>query len=467
MRSGLASQPTPASNRSGRRLTDDERRALQERRRARTDPPARSTAGSGRSRSGAVATEEVVPARTTAARSVAIPRLPGAKPKLTKPVPKMPPRSRRQETIRSRAVAALGAVLVVGLAVIALAGGRLLGGAGGEDSGGGAGRPTTLSAAFPTPGPPATPPPAATPAPTAPPDIAAAFGGRVPVVCLDPGHGGEDAGFTRSPLDPLYLEEQVLVLQHAWDLEFRLEQRGFDVVMTRNTDTAVNAAGRDVNGDGRTARDDRPGTKTFRNLDELQARIDVCNEAGADLLVSMHVNGFTNPAVRGYETWYTPGRPFSDRSEAFACLAYTQLKRQLGQISYAVPPEIERGCNPDSTIDVGDPQRAQAENFIVTGPEVPGKVPRPSRMPGAIVEALFLSNDQDASVLASPGGREAIVNAYENAILAWFEEFPPGTNPPPEPPLASPVVASPVSEETPRRQPEPRREPDEDQEAER
>ena len=63
-------------------------------------------------------------------------------------------------------------------------------------------------------------------------------------------------------------------------------------------------------------------------------------------------------------------------------------------------------------------------HFIMTGPEVPGII-KPSKMPGAIVEALFISNDGDALVLDSPEGRNAIVTAYENAIVEYFERYYP------------------------------------------
>ena len=45
-------------------------------------------------------------------------------------------------------------------------------------------------------------------------------------------------------------------------------------------------------------------------------------------------------------------------------------------------------------------------------------------MPGAIVESLFISNDADAYFLASDAGHEAIVTAYEAAIVQYFNEFP-------------------------------------------
>ena len=44
-------------------------------------------------------------------------------------------------------------------------------------------------------------------------------------------------------------------------------------------------------------------------------------------------------------------------------------------------------------------------------------------MPGAIVETLFLSNDQDAAFLASDEGQAAIVRAYANAVAKYFDKL--------------------------------------------
>jgi N-acetylmuramoyl-L-alanine amidase len=243
-------------------------------------------------------------------------------------------------------------------------------------------------------------------------------------VCLDPGHGGEDRGFARFFEDGIpAMEESMLVLEQAWDLEARLQQRGYNVVMTRETDAAVNLNGRDVNGDGRTAAHDAPRSNRNKNLDELQSRINVCNRANADLLVSMHVNGFSTGGPHGFETWFTRERQFGDRNAVFATLAYAHLKEQLAKVGYVLPAEEERGVLPDTTADV-QMEHSLFRHFILTGPEVPGVVTA-SKMPGAIVEALFVSNDVDAAVLSTPEGRSAIVTAYENAIVEYFERYPP------------------------------------------
>lgn len=343
-------------------------------------------------------------------------------PTASKPVPKMP-KTRPESQVRSPGITLAGALLIVGLTVLAFAGGRLFGRV--EEPTGGAQVEAMAPAA------PVTEPPSlievAAPEVDGPSDAPAplpvAFA-RAPIICLDPGHGGDDRGFQSFFTDGVpWMEESVLALEHAWDLEARLQQRGFEVVMTRETDAAVNLRGADVNGDGRTAAHDAPGTDRNKNLDELQARINICNEASADLLVSMHVNGYSNGSPRGYETWFTRERAFGDRNAVFATLAYAHLKEQLSYIGYLLPAEDERGVLPDTTADV-QKEQSLFQHFIMTGPEVPGVV-EPSQMPGAIVEALFVSNDGDAAVLSSAEGRNAIVTAYEYAIVDYFADYYP------------------------------------------
>lgn len=195
--------------------------------------------------------------------------------------------------------------------------------------------------------------------------------------------------------------------------------------MTRDTDVAVNATGRDVNDDGRTAAHDSPGSDRNKTLDEIQARINICNEAKADVLVSIHINGYSTTKPRGYETWFTRERPFGDRSAEFATLAYAHLKEQLANIGYVLPAEEERGVLPDTAADV-QMEHQVFKHFIITGPEIPGVI-EPSKMPGAIVESFFLSNPNDVAVMTSPDGANAIVTAYEQAIVEYFEYYPPGT----------------------------------------
>ncbi len=339
-----------------------------------------------------------------------------------KRIPRLPAAD-QEKTVRSKGMVALGTALILGLTVLAFAGGRLFGSPGDERPPAAEIVTTPLIAlgqmATPGVGDRSNVPTAQQPAPP----LAADDGPRAPIVCLDPGHGGTDRGFTRGSFGSLAMvEEATLVTQQALDLQARLEAHGYTVVMTRTTDVAPNPGFSDVNGDGKTAADDVPDNRRYETLDDIQARIDICNAAHSDLLVSIHINGYTTQKPRGFETWFTRERPFGNRSATFATLAYAHLKEQLRNLGYELSAEEERGVNPDTAANVVM-EHSLFKHFIITGPDVPGSV-KASEMPGAIVEALFVSNDGDASVLVSPEGERAIVNAYENAILEYFERYP-------------------------------------------
>src|SRR5215216_4950108 len=272
------------------------------------------------------------------------PRSPRSRANTSRRVPTMP-KPPRETQVRSPGITVAGALLIVALTVLAFAGGRLFGRVP---------EPTPTAQTVGQP-PVATAPQQQTQAliaptasvPKTPIPLPATFA-RAPIVCLDPGHGGADRGFTRVDANGvLTMEEEPLDLQQAWELKARLEHHSYRVVMTRETDAAVNIEGEDVNGDGRTAAHDPPGSQRNKDLDELQARINICNAAQADLLVSIHVNGYSNSTPRGFETWFTRERPFGDRNAAFATLAYAHLKEQLRKIGYVLPAEEERGVLPD------------------------------------------------------------------------------------------------------------------------
>ncbi|HET7093723.1 MAG TPA: N-acetylmuramoyl-L-alanine amidase [Thermomicrobiales bacterium] len=262
--------------------------------------------------------------------------------------------------------------------------------------------PAPTAAATATPVAPTPPPPPPTAAPAATPQIAAA--GAHPIVCLDPGHGGSDLGNVRLAADKIELQEKDLTLSVSQALADRLRADNFDVVLTRTTDAEVNPNNDDVNGDGTVAPTD--GEAETDQLDDLQARVNICNAANADLLVSVHFNSSENVHLAGYEVWYNDKRPFSDRSKSFATLVHEELGKAFAAAGYEAN---DRGIG--------------ADDLAVLGPARPGKLV-PSDMPGAVVEGLFLSNDGDAAFIESGRADDAIVSAYERAIQRYFAEYP-------------------------------------------
>jgi N-acetylmuramoyl-L-alanine amidase len=262
----------------------------------------------------------------------------------------------------------------------------------------------TATAIPPTPTPrPQPPTPTPVPVPVAGVDEDYAQDGRK-IVCLDPGHGGEDLGNVRVVNGKIVLQEKDLTLETAHMLADRLRGDGLEVVLTRETDSEVNPSNADVNGDATVAPEGGPAKSD--ELDDLQARVNICNLASADLLVSIHYNGAENEFLKGYEVWYSDQRPFSGRSEAFARIMHEELGKAYAAAGYDA---TDRGIG--------------IEDHAVTGPARPGELV-PSEMPGVVVEGLFLSNEDDANFITSDKGVATVAGAYEEAIKRYFALYP-------------------------------------------
>ncbi len=254
---------------------------------------------------------------------------------------------------------------------------------------------TTPAAGTPTPAPAATAlaTPAASTTPAPPPPLAfrdppiqqIPKPGAAKRVVLDPGHGGNQIGASAQLADGRRMLEKDVNLDVATRAAAVLRAAGYDVTLTRTVDANVGGPTLD---------------------DDLQARIDTANGAKADVFVSVHHNGIGNPAIRGIETYFADGRPFSDDSRALATILYQQIGRQMAAAGYDAYP---RGAKTDSlAVGAGD-------HFFVLAPQT-RTVKRPTLMPGALVEALFLTNPDDAKQLARNEIRDAIARGYAAAI---------------------------------------------------
>lgn len=327
----------------------------------------------------------------------------------------------------------LGVSLVVFAGLIVSGAGRL----GGGDDGGDRSEVLAQDAGLVPGGSPAAivPPPistasAATAVPTPASDAVATADG--PVVCLDVGHGGVDLGNVRLSDDgtEILLMEKQLVLDIALVLRDRLEARGIEVVLTRETDTEVNANFSDVNVDGDVS-EDRDGDGIINpdqgdrvdNVDELQARVNVCNDAAADLLLSVHANSSGNQELGGVETYWAedPNLPYVDESAEVATLAYEKLTEEFAALGFEPGG---RGAASDDTWEPIDDDPNTFDHYIVLSPDRPDRNFVGAKMPAVIVECLFLSNDEDYAFLAADpdAAQNSIVTAYETAILEYFAE---------------------------------------------
>jgi len=248
------------------------------------------------------------------------------------------------------------------------------------------------------------------------------FAGKV--ICLDAANGGIDRGFERTgDASAPAMDEALYTAAYARELAGQLTAMGFTVVTTRDGDTVRNTEFQDVNRDGLTRENAATEADADRNalLDELQARIDFCNDEQADLLISLHFDGSSDPNETGFSTWHAEGRPDSADSQRLAQLLNQELGGDLAAAGFAV---ADRGVMPESAAALQGNQALYDSLFMISGNRVGMK--DSSRMPGVVMDVLTISNATDAQILASEAGREALVTAMAEAIGRYFSEQPAG-----------------------------------------
>jgi len=104
---------------------------------------------------------------------------------------------------------------------------------------------------------------------------------RLHVIVIDPGHGGGDAGVVSSEV-----AEKDLTLTLARLLEAELEGQGVRVVLTRSDDLDL----------------------------APEARAEIANRVGADLMISLHFDGYVDPRARGATAYSPPASVAEGRS---------------------------------------------------------------------------------------------------------------------------------------------------------
>ncbi|WP_162525331.1 N-acetylmuramoyl-L-alanine amidase family protein [Rariglobus hedericola] len=199
------------------------------------------------------------------------------------------------------------------------------------------------------------------------------------VIVIDAGHGGQDTGTQNKPFK---LDEKVFALDVAMRLRTLLVKQGYKIVMTRTDDRFV----------------------------PLPQRAEIANKAGADLFISIHFNAVGgSPTVRGSETYVmTPqyqrstGSPRRDPSDNVAnpgnrndpwntLLGYHMHDQVVGKLG-----SLDRGF-----------KRAR---FAVL---------RLVNSPGVLIEAGYLSNNDEAKRISTSAYRQSLAEALAQGVRAY------------------------------------------------
>lgn len=178
-----------------------------------------------------------------------------------------------------------------------------------------------------------------------------------PIIILDPGHGGMDEGCSRGEI-----EEKDINLKLALSLKDKLEEKGFLVYITRESDVEMS----------------------------LTDRAAFAQHMQGDILISIHQNACEYEEVAGIETWY-------DKSTG------ENSKRLAGLIQkYLI-----------SNTEAEDRGILETDTLYVI---------RESGMPACLVETGFLSNEEESELIAMEEYCDKIVQGLADAV--WYYFYP-------------------------------------------
>ena len=228
-------------------------------------------------------------------------------------------------------------------------------------------------------------------------------------IFLDAGHGGIDPGAVGVTESGTTITEATVNLRVELDVMTLLRARGYVVVVSRTRATTVIRLDR-----GDVA--DR--LLTVRGSHDDVAARDVCaNKARADILIGIYMNA-GGAGAAGCLTGYDAARPFAAQNRRLATLLQRDVLGIMNADGLAIPDAgVAADSGLGSALSIADESYG---HLLLLGPAKTGYFATPSRMPGALIEPLFLTDPFEASVAASRYGQHLIAAGIARAVGQYF-----------------------------------------------
>lgn len=222
------------------------------------------------------------------------------------------------------------------------------------------------------------------------------------VVMLDPGHGGIDTG----AIGHNGSQEKHVVLAIAKNVRAQLRAQGIDARLTRTGDKFI----------------------------PLYDRVEIAHQHGADLFMSIHADGFTNPSAAGASVFALSNRGassamakyLSDKENAADDLAGKKARDKdhlLQQVlfdlvqtdtiknSLTLGSHILKKIRPVHRLHSKGTE--QAAFVVLKSPSIPS----------VLVETSFITNPEEERLLGTTAFRQKIANAIASGIISYFNWF--------------------------------------------
>lgn len=188
-------------------------------------------------------------------------------------------------------------------------------------------------------------------------------------IAIDAGHGGPDGGAVSRG----GLVEKNVTLAISMYLRDYLQQAGALVVMTREDDKDLA----------------NPETKGYsrRKTEDLHSRANLIERNKSDSLISIHLNSINSSRWRGAQTFYHSLHP---GSKVLAEMIQSELKLNMENTT--------RSASAEDTL------------FLL----------KTLNIPSVLVEVGFLSNAEEAALLADPQYQQKIAASIYQGILRFY-----------------------------------------------
>ena len=201
-------------------------------------------------------------------------------------------------------------------------------------------------------------------------------------IVIDAGHGGKDGGAKN---DAYRLHEKDLTLDVSRRLKSMLERRGYEVVMTRDSDVFI----------------------------PLERRPQIANRAKGDLFISIHFNAASRTTAEGYETfaltpqyqasskYSEPGRGDSRRYDGNDQDPWNTL------LGYHVQRSLVQAMG-------GTDRGLKRARFLVL---------KHLDCPGVLLELGFVSNPETARKVRSSSFRQSLAQSLYDGIIQYHKRL--------------------------------------------
>ena len=191
-------------------------------------------------------------------------------------------------------------------------------------------------------------------------------------IVLDAGHGGVDGGVVGRQTG---VKESDINLAIVYKLKPKLEELGFDVILTRKTEAGLYDS----------------ATKGFKRRD-MEKRREIIQSANPALVVSIHQNYYPSKNTRGGQVFYRKGQ------------------EQSKQLALGLQKKLN-----DLYLGVGGRARSAAmgDFFMLEC----------CACPSVLIECGFLSNPTEEALLSSESWQKQLAEEIASGILGYFAEI--------------------------------------------